>query len=127
MTAEAIVQEIRRCEDARYKAMLDGDQAALDRLLDPGLVYTHSSGVADSKESYMAGIRDKVWAYRDLARTDETITVHGDAALVFNRLQIKIDVRGVRKELDNRALAVWSKAGGDWRMVALHSTPIPRV
>lgn len=50
----------------------------------------------------------------------------GDTALVFNRLAISIKVRGVQKELDNRALAVRVRRGGAWRLVALQSGAVPK-
>src|SRR5687768_8696611 len=94
-------QDVRRLEDERYQAMLAGDADALERLLDPELVYTHSSGVADTRQSYIEGVRSKLWEYQDISRTDETIVVRGDAALVFNRLRIRINVRGAPRQLDN--------------------------
>src|SRR5262249_52883993 len=99
--------EIAALEDARYTAMLKGDVATLERLLHPILVYMHSSGVADSKASYISRLRDGVWNYQHIERADQKIVVQGDTALVFNRLLIRIKVRDVHKELDNRAVAVW--------------------
>src|SRR4051812_14811538 len=100
-------REIPRLEDERYAAMLGKDIPALERLLDDQLVYMHSSGVADTKESYIRGLRDKIWDYRKIERTDQTVTIRANTALVFNRLRISISIRGEHKELDNRALAVW--------------------
>jgi ketosteroid isomerase-like protein len=116
---------IERLEDERYAAMLDKDIAALDRLLHPDLVYMHSSGVADSKTSYIAGLRDRVWDYSAIERSDQTVKLHGSLALVFNRLKISLAVRGVPKTLDNRALAVWTSADGSWRLIALQSGMAP--
>ena len=33
---------------------------------------------------------------------------------------------GVQKELDNRALAVWVRRGGAWRLLALQSGAVPK-
>jgi ketosteroid isomerase-like protein len=119
-------EEILRLEEARYGAMLAKDVKTLERLLDEQLVYMHSSGIADSKETYIRGLRDGVWDYQRIARTEQTVKVSGDTALVFNRLAISIKVRGVQKELDNRALAVWVRRDGAWRLIALQSGAIPR-
>ena len=67
----SILNEIAALEDARYTAMLKGDVATLERLLHPVLVYMHSSGVADSKASYISGLRDGVWNYQHIERTDQ--------------------------------------------------------
>ena len=118
--------EILRREDERYAAMLAKDVAALELLLDEQLVYMHSSGVADSKESYIRGLREGVWDYQRIGRTDQTVKVSGDTAVVFNRIAISIKVRGERKALDNRALAVWVRRGGAWRLLALQSGAVPK-
>jgi hypothetical protein len=115
---------IRGLEDERYAAMLAGDSATLERLLDPALRYTHSSGVVDSKTSYVDGVRAKRWEYQSIDRAEETIVVRGEAALVFNRFRAGIKVSGVAKQLDNRMLAVWTRTeDGAWRLLAIHSTP----
>ncbi|GAA4978628.1 hypothetical protein GCM10023205_53410 [Yinghuangia aomiensis] len=116
---------IRRHEDSRYQAMIDADIDTLDRLLDPHLVYTHSSGIVDTKTSYLEGVRVGTFDYREIQRSEETILVREDHALVSNRCRMDIYVDGVRKALDNRVLAVWAKdGGGTWQFVALHSTPV---
>ncbi|HYR35873.1 MAG TPA: nuclear transport factor 2 family protein, partial [Burkholderiales bacterium] len=64
---------IRRLEDQRYKAMCEADAATLEKLLADSLVYTHSYGGADSKASYLDGIRSKKWQYRKIERPKENI------------------------------------------------------
>lgn len=119
-------QDIQGLEDERYAAMLGKDVKALERLLDADLVYMHSSGVADSKQSYIRGLSEGVWDYQRIGRSEQTVKVSGDTALVFNRLAISIRVRGVQKEMDNRALAVWVRRDGAWRLIAVQSGAVPK-
>lgn len=125
--ANEAMAAIEQREDERYAAMLGKDAAALERLLHPDLVYMHSSGVADSKASYIAGLSDGTWDYKRIDRSDQTIRLHGSLALVFNRISISIVIRGVAKELDNRALAVWVDDDGTWKLLALQSGAIPMI
>jgi hypothetical protein len=125
MNTSTTVAEIERLEDQRYAAMLGKDVAALERLLHAELIYMHSSGVSDTKASYTAGLADGVWDYKRIERTNQTIKVRRGLALVFNRLSISIVVRGVPKELDNRALAVWVGDEAGWSLIALQSGAIP--
>ena len=125
MDANEAMAAIEQLEDERYTAMLGKHAAALERLLHPDLVYMHSSGVADSKASYIAGLSDGRWDYKRIDRSDQTVRLHGGLALVFNRISISIVIRGVPKELDNRALAVWVADDGTWKLLALQSGAIP--
>lgn len=117
--------QIRQLEAQRYAAMLAGDVAALEELLDDALTYTHSSGVVDTKVSYIAGVRDKVWEYKTIARENERIVIRGGCGLVFCRLKIDLNVRGTGKKVDSNALAMWVEDGGRTRLVAVHSAGIP--
>ncbi len=104
--------------------MLAADAATLTELLDADLVYTHSSGVVDSKSSYLDGLAAKVWEYLDIRREEERVLVKGAAALVFARVRITLKVRGTLKHLDNRSLAVWTLQEGGWRLLALQSSAV---
>lgn len=118
-------EAIRALEGQRYAAMLRGDAAALEALFDDALTYTHSSGVVDTKASYLAGVRDKVWTYREITRENERFVVRGHCGLVFCRLKIDLDVKGTPRKVDSNALAVWIETGGETRLVAVHSAGVP--
>jgi hypothetical protein len=117
-------ERIHKLEEQRYRAMLGADLATLDQLLDDGLTYTHSSGIVDTKASYLAGVRDKVWEYKNIARENERVVVRGSCALVFCRLRIDVSVRGTPKKVDSNALAVWVQDGQRCRLLAVHSSSV---
>lgn len=118
---DQISELVAGLDDERYHAMLAKDVAKLEELLDPRLRYTHSNGVVDTKDSYLKGLKEGVWDYKAISREDQTIIPLGDAALVFNHLQIDLVVRGTAKKVDSLALAVWSRSDGPWRLVAVQS------
>ena len=47
---------LRSAEMARFKASVDNDAAALDRLLDVDLDYTHSNGAHETKARFIAAL-----------------------------------------------------------------------
>jgi hypothetical protein len=116
--------QVRKLEEQRYRAMIGGDLATLDELLDDSLTYTHSSGVIDTKATYMAGVRDKVWEYKDIVREKERVVLRGNTALIFCRLRIDVVVRGTPKKVDSNALAVWVQNGQQTRLLAVHSSGV---
>ena len=85
-------------ENRRYKAMIDKDLAALDALLGDALVYTHSNAVADSKASYIEGVRSGKFDYRSAERMDVVIDVYGDTAVVTGRARMDAVVDALSAE-----------------------------
>ncbi len=123
--SESDIAEIERLEDRRYAAMLAADTLALAPLLHDDLVYMHSTGGRDTKASYLAALGNGTAVYRKVTRDDQTVLVHNDMALVFNRLEADVEIRGKAHRLDNRLLAVWARDGSTWRMIGLQSGARP--
>jgi ketosteroid isomerase-like protein len=115
------VREIDRLEDERYGAMRLRDLATLDRLLHEDLLFVHSSGFTDTKSSYLAGLRDGRFGYLRLQREDQLTRVCGPVALVFNRVRLSAQIRGILMEADSRDLAVWLRTDDAWRLIAHQS------
>jgi len=116
---------IRLLESRRYRAMCEADAKTLEELLADSLVYTHSYGGADSKASYLDGIRSKKWIYQAVERPIEDIQVHGDCAVVTGQVRIQLLSGGQPKKLNSRFTNVWVKGRQGWQMVAWQSTPLP--
>jgi ketosteroid isomerase-like protein len=118
-------ETIRLLESRRYRAMCEADVATLEELIADSLVYTHSYGGADSKASYLDGIRSKKWVYQAVERPIEDIQVHGDCAVVTGQVRIALLSSGQPKKLNSRFTNVWVKGAKGWQMVAWQSTPLP--
>jgi len=112
-------------EDRRYRAMIETDLATLDRLLDDRVSYAHSSGVRDTKDAYLEKVRSGYYDYLRIDHPVERVEVVGDTAVVVGRMTADLTVDGTRKTIDNLALAVWTRAAGDWRLLAYAPTPPP--
>jgi hypothetical protein len=121
-----INDEVLALEERRLKAMIAGDADALETILHSDLKYTHSSGVVDGKESYIRGVREKLWDYLGIDADNAVMTVYGDTALIHCRLRIDLEVNGVPRQVDSLALTVWIKDEGRWQVLAVHSTPYPK-
>jgi hypothetical protein len=116
---------IAKLEDERYAAMLSGDLATLDRLLDDRLRYVHSSGHADDKASYLAGLRKGKTKYLSISRENQSIVILGESAAVFVTFHLEVAVPGAVRSVHARALALWSLSQGAWRVGAVLSGSIP--
>lgn len=122
---KSAIAQLEELEDRRYAAMLAADIPALEDLLHEALIYAHSTGGMDTKEMYLAALRDKVSVYKRVVRDEQTVRVTGDIGLVFHHAQIEAEHKGSELYLDNRLLAVWSRDDGVWRLLAIQSGAIP--
>ncbi|SCX72529.1 nuclear transport factor 2 family protein [Variovorax sp. EL159] len=121
------IERIRQLDDERYAAMVAKDVDSLEKLLDDKLIYMHSSGVADTKATYIEGLSTGVWDYHGIDREELRHQIDGDVALMFSRLFIRMTNRGTYKEFGSHALAVWVKKSGIWRLLAVQSGGLPPV
>ena len=74
--------EILALEDKRYAAMCGGDFAALEAILHDELLYTYSSGLTDTKDTWLASLRSGKRKYKRAACSDRKVRLAGDTALV---------------------------------------------
>lgn len=116
---------IRRLEDRRYQAMIDGDVETLDELCSPDLIYTHSRGERDTKRTYLEAVRSGAIRYGHIEHPIARILVHGDCALVWGEMHATAWVGNEERTLANSALAVWTRGDGEWRLAGYQPTPLP--
>jgi ketosteroid isomerase-like protein len=125
VTLSELEWEAAAAEAERYTAMAAGDLAALDRLLADDLVYTHSTGVRDTKDAYLASLRDGVVAYDAVDHVIEQVLRSGDTVLIFERMHARARLNGRPVSLSSKALAVWRRSGASWALIAYQPTPTP--
>jgi ketosteroid isomerase-like protein len=119
------VRSVLTAEDRRYQAMQDADLTTLDELFADELSYAHSSGARDTKSQYVEKVRSGYYVYRRIDHPVERVEVVGDTAIVVGRMTADLEVQGTPKTIDNLALAVWTRASGDWRLLAYAPSSLP--
>ena len=118
-------KEILALEDKRYAAMCDDDFAALEAMLHDELLYTHSSGLTDTKATWLASLRSGKTKYKSAACSDRKVRLAGDTALVTGRAAIEAEIKGQPRSLRLVFLNAWTKTPKGWKFIAWHSTPQP--
>lgn len=114
-------QAVLKLEQQWVDALVKADVAALETLYHDDLVYTHSSGVVDTKASYIDAIKSGKTKYESFARDDIRVRLHGDTAIVTCRSVIKVN----NNTINVRYIHVYMKqkgAKGGWKMVAHQAT-----
>jgi hypothetical protein len=118
-------KEILGLEDKRFGAMIARDFAALDKLVHDQLLYTHSSGVTDSKASWLESMKSGKVKYKSVNCSERKVRFFGDVALMNGRAAIEVEIGGQPKSLRLLFLNAWTRTPKGWQFVAWQSCPQP--
>ena len=118
-------QEVREVNDRRFAAMVKADTAELGRLLADDLTYTHSTGVVETKEQFLAAISSQATRYRSIEPSEVRIRVYGEAAVVTGKVAMQATSRGQDLAFTARFTAVYARLGDAWKLVAWQTTRLP--
>ena len=119
MTADE--HEIRRLEQLRCQALTSGDVEALRALLTDDLVHIHGSGQIENLADYLSGVETKFIFHR-IERGDLDIRVYSDCAVVVGTLDQTVEVRGIGKRNEIKALVsqTWVRGADGWKQNTCH-------
>ena len=119
------VEAILKLEDQRFKAMVAGDVATLDRILADDLTYVHSNGQLETKAEFLARLKSGELKYKAMPRTDVKVSMLGCAAVVTGKVEADVESKGQRLSFPMRFTDVYLKKNdGNWQMVAWQSSRI---
>ena len=120
-----ITQAVLQGEDARRQALVANDVDALRTLLADDLVYVHSTGGRDTRDSYIAKLQGGALRYLEVAFTDLQVSPRPQAAVVTGRMSAVILKDGERKSVSSLFMTVWMpNAQGRWQLRAHQGTPV---
>jgi len=122
--SNSVEQAMLKLEQQWEDALLKSDVAALERIYDDSLIYTHSSGAIDNKSAYVGNIKSGVTKYESMKRDDIKVSVYDDTALVTCHWEVHVLNRGNKIDTNARLLHVYVKKKDGWKMVAHQATRI---
>ena len=95
-------------------------------LLAQDLVYVHSTGLSDRRDSYLAKLSSGSLKYLELNFSGLQAQLLQHVAVVSARMAAAILKDGQRKELASCFMTVWAcEADGVWRLQAHQGTALP--
>jgi len=118
-------KEILGFEDRRFAAMIARDFAALDKLVHDELLYTHSSGVTDTKASWLDSLKSGKVKYKSAACSERQVKFFGDTALIRGKAAIEAEIGGQPRSLKLLFLNAWVRTPQGWKFAAWQSCPQP--
>lgn len=117
--------EVMAMEDQRFKAMIARDFATLEKLVHGDLLYTHSSGVTDTKASWLESMKSGKVKYKSANCSERQVKLFGDVALVRGKAAIEAEIGGQPRALKLLFLNAWVRTPQGWKFAAWQSCPQP--
>jgi hypothetical protein len=121
-SAEAAV---KAAELARFEAATKNDLDTLGKLLADDLTYTHSTGVLETKEVFLAALKSGKLQFKKIEPADLLVRVFDKTAVINGTAKISVVSEGQPKDLSLRFTDVWVNRAGKWQMVAWQSVKLP--
>ena len=118
-------QMIIELDKKRMTAMAQKDVAALRTMLCKGLIYTHSSGRQDTKDSLIEGMEKGTTVYTSVMPSEVKAQDLGNAVVLTGVAAISVNSNGKPNAFRVRFTDVYHNQNGTWRMVTWQSTKIP--
>src|SRR5215213_8163484 len=109
----------------RMTAMAQKDTAGLKNMLCKGLVYTHSSGRQDTKQSLIEGMESGTTVYTSIVPSDVKAQDLGNAVVLTGVAGISVTSKGKPNSFRVRFTDVYENQNGTWRMITWQSTKLP--
>ena len=121
----ALAAGVRAAEEARRLAMLAGDTVKLASLFSDALVYVHSTGVKDSKQSYLQLLSGGTLRYETLEFLALEVKLLGSVGVVTAIMKANVLRGEVRRQVASSYLAVWENTASGWQLQMVQATPLP--
>jgi ketosteroid isomerase-like protein len=118
-------QQVLDSEQALYRAQVAGNIDQIEPLLGADLVYIHSTGVAETKDEYLAGVAYRLYEYGMIESRDTRLQVFGDVAIMHGVVGMTVSAHGAAKQLIHLLFClVWVRQGDAWLLDFRQATRI---
>ncbi|HEY0551452.1 MAG TPA: nuclear transport factor 2 family protein [Verrucomicrobiae bacterium] len=117
---------VRAADDQRVAATLAADGTKLGTVFSDELRYAHSSGLVDTKTSYLQSIVSGRTRYHIIQFEERNFTIAAPGVAVESgRAHMKSTSATGESDFIYSFLAVWREEKGQWRFLAWQSCKLP--
>jgi hypothetical protein len=122
----SLADHLLALDDQRIEALTSADATQLADFLDDDLRYAHSSGLVDTKESFIELVESGKVKYLAYEPAERSVSFPARGiALVAGRARLVVENAQGRNDVQTSFLAVWREVGGEWKFLAWQSARLP--
>lgn len=109
---------VKDAVEALRVALLKADKAKLEALAADQVSYGHSDGRVQNKAEFVDGVVTRKATVKSIDFPELKITMSGNNAVVRHLYVSESELDGKPNNVKIGALAVWTKEGGGWKLLA---------
>lgn len=118
---------VEEAERGWARGVTTNDFALLEKVLAPDLVYTHSNGLVDTRDSYIGSLKSGKSRYLKVEYSELKVRLlTPDIATANCRALVVTLQQGKETPMNLALLHVFKKNRGQWQMVAHQSARLPQ-
>ena len=117
--------DIRKLEQERFAAYVQGDVATLDRIFADDLVYFHSNGLSDPKSGVLQSFALGDLRISRFEAEDLQVREIGNVIVATALVHVELVNKGTAAKFDIRYSAIYANQGGQWRLVHIQNARMP--
>ncbi len=124
-----VINAVKAIEYRRFAAQVAKDTALLNSILAADLIYTHSNGNVDTKQSFIQAIREEKIVYEKIEPEALNLRVYTNNETVVGNGKVLITMPPVNNKpvlLHLRYAVVYIKQNEGWQLVMWQSTRLPQ-
>lgn len=115
-------EDLIKADQQRHAALLASDTDTLDALFTDDVIYLHSTGVIDSKQFYLDGLKQGKTKYVQIDYQPAEYRVFNGFALVLGKVVMQLLIDGAAKEVRALIISAWRFENNRWRMMSWQAT-----
>lgn len=119
-------RQVVEAETEFQRAILASDTKALERIMHPSFIWTHTTGIQDKREKMLADLTSGKLKYSKLETNSVVVNVYGDSAVVRGvSPRQRAEVPGAAEQPKPFTVfytLTFISVGGAWRVVAMHTS-----
>ena len=122
-----LAAQIAALEQRLYRAQVAGLVDDIEPMLSADLRYLHSTGVAETRGEYLAGIVERLYEYGRISSRDVRLNVSQDLAIQDGFVDMTVGAKGApRSTIHLLFCLVWRREGAQWKLLYRQATRIPK-
>jgi hypothetical protein len=109
----------------RYDLMIAKDTANLSAMMAPSLVYIHSNGMVDTKQSLLESIGTKTLIHKSITTSEDNVRIYKKRfAIITGKAVYDINYHNEDMNLKFVYTNVYYKLKGRWILVSRQTSPL---